>query len=170
MNEQEAQAEARRRFGDTREYQSYSPRRATSQVRLIRVAESLDGLSQDIRFTLRQSRKSSAFTATALATLALGIGANTAIFSVAHRLLLALRLMRNGTVYCATSNIVGHYPKRPGGRLCYCVTAVTVGRGMAQHRARGALVPVVVPVRAGQPRCGLRLARRIAASARVKMR
>ena len=96
MSERDAEGEALRRFGDTAEYRFYSARRATRKARWMRVAEALDGLSQDIRFTLRQWRSSRAFTATALLTLALGIGANTAIFSVAHRLILAPLPYPNG--------------------------------------------------------------------------
>jgi predicted permease len=76
----------------------------------------MNGLGQDLRYAVRQLRKNRGFTAVATLTLALGIGANTAIFSVVNAVLL------NPLPFPSANRIVSLFeatPNFPRGSISY---------------------------------------------------
>lgn len=80
MNYDEAHAAARRKFGNNMQVRE--------EIYAMNTVAFLDALARDVRYAFRALRHNPMFTAVALLTLAIGIGANSAVFSVIDSVLL----------------------------------------------------------------------------------
>jgi predicted permease len=114
MSRKEATAAARRQFGNVS--------LAEQEGREVWQWPSLESFLADVRFGARTLRKSPVFTAIAALTLALGIGANTAIFSLVNGILLVpLRYPHADQLV----SITGAYPR--GGLVAMSQQVRTMG-------------------------------------------
>jgi hypothetical protein len=84
------------------------------QVREQRLGNWLQSVVSDCRFALRQLRKSPGFTIVAILTLALGIGANTAIFSLIDTILLRSLPVRDPNALVVFKWTAHNSPKTDG--------------------------------------------------------
>ena len=78
----------------------------------------METLGQDVRYALRNMRKTPGFAVVAILTLALGIGASTAIFSVMHNILVEPFPYRDAQRYMSMQ-IHDSERSEPGGRAGY---------------------------------------------------
>ena len=100
----EAEAAARREFGNLA--------RLKEETRSVWIAPLLETVAQDLKYAFRGLRRSPGFTVVAIASLALGIGANTALFTIANAVLLKMLPVRNPHEII---ELLQQYPGEPRG-------------------------------------------------------
>jgi len=108
---EDARREARRRFGDTAHYRRAVSREAGRRLIRARWAERLGDAARDLRYALRTLVRNPSYTLAAVVTLALGIGATTAVFSLVRGILL------HALPYDHPERLVEVYEQNPQGGI-----------------------------------------------------
>jgi hypothetical protein len=107
----------------------------------------MDRLVQDLRYALRRMARSPGFTTIAVISLALGIGANTAIFSLVNAVLLSGVPMR------APEEVVEVYTSEENDGYPYSLSSIPDLMDLKDRTRRGRLLGHVLPLGC-QPRSG----------------
>ncbi len=108
MGPEAARAEAELRFGPLDEARERLHTSARRREDIVQLREALDALRRDLLYAWRGVRRAPAFAAIVVATLALGIGAATAVFSVVYGVLL------RPLPYPDADRVMAVYTRMPG--------------------------------------------------------
>ena len=88
LSPDDAREEARRRFGDVERVRAEVRRLDSRHQRRASRGALVDSIAQDLRYTVRTMRRSPGFVAVATLSIALGVAANSTVFTLANALLL----------------------------------------------------------------------------------
>src|SRR5688500_5915112 len=131
MSETEARAATAARLGDLVTARGECVTIATRSQRRMARSQLMDAFTQDVTFAFRSLGRQKGWTTVAVLTLALGIGANSAMFSVVNHLLL------NPLPYPDADRVVlvSQQPSRSGATGNMTVSLSPMGRVVAAWRA-----------------------------------
>ncbi|HEU4994187.1 MAG TPA: permease prefix domain 1-containing protein, partial [Gemmatimonadaceae bacterium] len=142
MSESAARAAVTERLGDLARTRKDCLAISNRRQRRMNRAQILDALVQDVRFAARTLGRQKGWTTVAVLTLALGIGANSAMFSVVNHLLL------NPIAYPDASRIVLVYQQPTQGNNTGMNVIVTpMGRVVAAWKANAHSFEALEPYR-----------------------
>jgi predicted permease len=140
MSEEDARAAALHRLGDLASARAQCVAVTHRTERRMTRSRIIDSLRQDLTFAVRTLGRNKAWTAVAVLTLALGIGANTAMFSVVNHLLL------NPLQYPDADRVaVVFLAPKSGGTSGHNVMVTPKARLIEAWRAHGRSVEAVEP-------------------------